>query len=56
VAAWTRTHTLRRQKVTMFFPKVLATYLPWYSPHNVAIPAAAKALADHYAARARVVM
>jgi predicted metal-dependent hydrolase len=56
VAAWTRTHTLRRQKVTMFFPKVLATYLPWYSPHNVAMPAAAKALADHYAARARVVM
>jgi predicted metal-dependent hydrolase len=52
VAAWRRTHTLRRQKVTMFFPKVLATYLPWYSPHKITMPAAAKALADQYAALA----
>jgi predicted metal-dependent hydrolase len=50
VAAWARTRTLRRQKMTMFFPKVLATYLPWYSPHKIAMPAAARALADHYAA------
>ena len=57
LAAWSRTHTLRRQKATMFFPKVAATYLPWYSPHKIAMPAAAKALADHYAAlAARVAM
>ena len=50
IAAWVRTRTLQRQKVTMFFPKVLATYLPWYTPHKIAMPAAAQALADHYAA------
>lgn len=56
VAAWSRTQTLRRQKVTMFFPKVLATYFPWYSPHKIEMPAAAKALADHYGALARAGM
>jgi uncharacterized protein len=50
-AAWARTRALQRQKVTMFFPKVLATYLPWYSPHKIAMPAAAEALAHHYATR-----
>jgi predicted metal-dependent hydrolase len=50
IAAWKRTGTLRRQKVTMFFPKLLATHLPWYSPHKIEFPPAAKALADHYAA------
>lgn len=50
-AARVRTRTLRRQKATRLIPKVLATYLPWYSPHRIAMPAAARVLADQYAAR-----
>jgi len=29
-------------------PKVLSTYLPWYTPHRIEMPASARALADHY--------
>jgi predicted metal-dependent hydrolase len=50
-AARVRTRTLRRQMATRLLPKILATYLPWYSPHKIAMPTAARALADHYAAR-----
>jgi hypothetical protein len=30
-------------------PKILATYTPWYTPHRIAMPPAAKALADRFA-------
>ena len=46
-----RTRTLRRQKLTRLIPKIVATHFPWYSPHAIRMPAAAAALADHYAAR-----
>jgi predicted metal-dependent hydrolase len=45
-----RLRTLRRQQLTMLLPKVLSTYLPWYSPHKIEMPAAAQALADRYSA------
>ena len=31
-----------------FSPKVLATYLPWYTPHRIAMPEEARLLAQHY--------
>ncbi len=46
-----RTRTLRRQKLTRLIPKIVATHFPWYSPHAIPMPAAAEALAAHYAAR-----
>ncbi len=46
-----RTRTLRRQKLTVLLPKIVATHFPWYSPHKIDMPAAAKALADRYSAR-----
>ncbi len=54
-AARVRTRTLRRQMATRLLPKVLGTYLPWYSPHAIAMPAAAQVLADQYAARSSAV-
>jgi predicted metal-dependent hydrolase len=48
--AWARTRTLRRQHITGLLPKVLATHLPWYTPHAIEMPAVARTLADHYAA------
>jgi uncharacterized protein len=47
-----RTRPMRRQRVRRFLPKVVATHLPWYTPHAIEMPAAAKALADRYASRA----
>ncbi len=35
------------------YPKILATYLPWYTPHRIAMPATVKALAARYSAEAR---
>jgi predicted metal-dependent hydrolase len=49
-AAWARTRPHLLQMAKLFVPKVLATYLPWYTPHNIEMPDAAKALANHYAA------
>jgi predicted metal-dependent hydrolase len=46
-----RTRALRRQKLAILVPKIVATHFPWYSPHRIEMPMAAKALADHYAAR-----
>jgi uncharacterized protein len=34
----------------LFLPKLLATYLPWYTPHRIPMPAAARAAADGYTA------
>jgi uncharacterized protein len=51
--AWVRTRRLRRENITMFFPKVVATYLPWYTPHRIEMSAAARALAARYAALSR---
>jgi predicted metal-dependent hydrolase len=45
-----RTRPRDREALTGFVPKVLATYLPWYTPHAIEMTAAAQALADHYAA------
>jgi hypothetical protein len=48
--AWARTRPQLLQMAKLFLPKVFATYLPWYTPHNIEMPDAAKALANHYAA------
>jgi hypothetical protein len=34
-------------------PKILATYLPWYTPHRIEMPAGARALAEGYGEGAR---
>src|SRR5260221_8038764 len=49
-AAWARTRPLLWRMARLFVPKVFATYLPWYTPHKIAMPAAAKTIADRYAA------
>jgi predicted metal-dependent hydrolase len=41
------------EAVTYLLPKVLATYLPWYSPRRISMPPEALALADHYAQLAK---
>jgi hypothetical protein len=33
---------------TRLLPKILATYLPWYTPHRIDMPASARALAEQY--------
>jgi hypothetical protein len=48
--AWARTRPQLLQMAKLFVPKVLATYLPWYTPHDIEMSDAAKALANHYTA------
>jgi uncharacterized protein len=48
-----RMKPLNALALRLFVPKVLATYLPWYTPHKIEMPVEAKALADHYAAVSR---
>ncbi|MDQ3235096.1 MAG: metal-dependent hydrolase [Pseudobdellovibrionaceae bacterium] len=36
-----------------FIPKLLNTHMPWYSPHRIAMPESAKAIADEYTEKAR---
>ena len=53
LGAWVRTRRMRRERVRTLLPKVLATYLPWYTPHAIEMPAEAMALAARYAALSR---
>ena len=46
--AWARLQPLLRLGARRFFPKVLATYLPWYTPHAIALSEEASALAKLY--------
>jgi uncharacterized protein len=48
---WWRIKELLWGRVTNFLPKVLSSYLPWYTPHRIVLPPEAKALADHYLAQ-----
>jgi predicted metal-dependent hydrolase len=49
---WKRTWPRLCRVGTRLLPKVLRTYLPWYTPHRIAMPPAARALAAHYAEQA----
>lgn len=46
--AWRRVKPFLSSLVRRLLPKVLATYLPWYSPHRVEMPADLLSLARHY--------
>jgi predicted metal-dependent hydrolase len=50
--AWTRLRPLLWRIFRRFYPRILGTYLPWYTPHRIAMPPDVKALADAYTARA----
>jgi predicted metal-dependent hydrolase len=50
--AWTRIRPLFGQTLRRFFPKVLATYLPWYTPRRIPMPEGVRAILDRYTARA----
>jgi predicted metal-dependent hydrolase len=50
--AWRRVAPLMAQIVWRFYPRILATYLPWYTPHRIPLPPRAKALLDAYSVRA----
>lgn len=43
-----RVWPLLRSALRLFVPKLLATYLPWYTPHAIAMPDGARALAERY--------
>lgn len=47
-AKWARVKPLLWLALFGLLPKVLRTYLPWYSPHAIAMPAEAQAVADEY--------
>jgi hypothetical protein len=47
-AAWKRVRPLLGLAVRLLFPKLFATYLPWYTPHAIPLPAEASALAKRY--------
>jgi hypothetical protein len=36
-----------------FVPKLVKTYMPWYTPHRIDMPELAKAFADEYTERVR---
>ena len=46
--AWARIRPLVWQAIRLLLPKVLATYLPWYTPHRIGLPARVQELAAHY--------
>jgi predicted metal-dependent hydrolase len=49
-AAVARLRPLLGQLVRHFFPRVLGTYLPWYTPHRITTPEGVSARADRYGA------
>jgi predicted metal-dependent hydrolase len=49
--AWARLRPLFGQVIRLLWPKILATYLPWYTPHKIPLPERARALLDDYTAR-----
>jgi hypothetical protein len=36
------------QAFRLLLPKVLATYLPWYTPHRIEMPPRVRELAERY--------
>lgn len=46
--AWARLTPMLWLAVWHFFPKALATYLPWYTPHGIDLPEEARALRARY--------
>ena len=47
-----RKRSLYREVARHLLPKVLATYLPWYTPHAIEVPPEVRARGPFYAARA----
>jgi predicted metal-dependent hydrolase len=47
-SAWSRLKPWLWLALTRLWPKILKTYMPWYSPHRIAMPANARALAQYY--------
>jgi predicted metal-dependent hydrolase len=47
-----RARSVGRELARHLLPKVLATYLPWYTPHAIEVPAEVRARGPFYAARA----
>lgn len=52
-ATWRRLKPHAWRALRLLVPKVWATYLPWYTPHRIAMPAQALARARHYTEAAR---
>lgn len=52
LAAWKRLIPLLWRSTLQLTPRVLATYLPWYSPHRIPMPAGAREMAASYTAMA----
>jgi predicted metal-dependent hydrolase len=50
--AWARLRPLLGQIVRLLWPKLLASYTPWYTPHRIALPERARVLLEGYTARA----
>lgn len=46
--AWARLRPLLWLVLRLLLPKVFATYLPWYTPHAIALPEQTSALAKRY--------
>jgi predicted metal-dependent hydrolase len=46
--AWARMWPLFFQAFRLLLPKVLATYLPWYTPHRIEMPPRVRELAERY--------
>ena len=53
VASWKRIQPLLGLHLRRLWPKVLATYLPSYTPHRIDMPAGARELLARYSAAAR---
>ncbi len=51
-AAWGRTRPMLWLAARRLFPKIFATYLPWYTPHEIPLPPGAAELAAQYTAMA----
>jgi predicted metal-dependent hydrolase len=49
---WKRAKPQIRRAARHLLPKILATYLPWYTPHSIEMPEEARVLAAHYSALA----
>jgi len=47
-SAWRRMKPWFWLALRRFLPKVFATYMPWYTPHRIAMPEQLRALGEHY--------
>lgn len=48
LAAWRRLKPFLWLVLWQLLPKVWATYLPWYTPHRIPLPAGAREIAEQY--------